>query len=316
MSEETRRFRGIWIPAEIWLSEDLSAQEKMILAEIDSLGDGDPKGCYCSNDHFCRFLGVKERQVQAIIKSLRDKGYVTMTITYRPGTKAVDKRYLKSNISMTITTPASAGQNSDTLCAENAESIHPEVVQETAGGGAENCGGVVQFSAGGGAENCALYNVEISNLDSSLPKEDYKSANAPPAPAPQPKKGKKKKSAPVDIHPDYSRTRFSPELMAAVDQWLQYKRERREGYKVTGLNALLTEIQNNTDRYGDRAVIDLITSCMANGYRGIIFERLRNYPEMGGPKAPWAPQTPAAGVETYNEFGALEQRVRKNGRLP
>ena len=37
MEQEQRKFRGIWIPADVWLDERLSAVEKVLLMEIDSL---------------------------------------------------------------------------------------------------------------------------------------------------------------------------------------------------------------------------------------------------------------------------------------
>ena len=50
-----RDFKGIWIPREIWLAEDLSHIEKLYLAEIDSLDNG-KKGCFASNAYFSRFF--------------------------------------------------------------------------------------------------------------------------------------------------------------------------------------------------------------------------------------------------------------------
>lgn len=67
----------------------------------------------------------------------------------------------------------------------------------------------------------------------------------------------------------------SPKLQAAFDDWLAYKRERREPYKPMGLKALETQVLNNAKTYGDQAVADLIRECMANGWRGIIWDRLR-----------------------------------------
>ena len=74
----------------------------------------------------------------------------------------------------------------------------------------------------------------------------------------------------------------SPELQAAFDDWLAYKRERREEYKPTGLKSLVTEIRNNADRYGSKAVADLIRECMASNWRGIIFDRLKAQTRNGG----------------------------------
>ena len=75
----------------------------------------------------------------------------------------------------------------------------------------------------------------------------------------------------------------SPELQAAFDDWMAYKRERREAYKPTGLKSLVSEIRNNADRYGSKAVADLIRECMASNWRGIIFDKLKeNRQKKGG----------------------------------
>jgi hypothetical protein len=41
---ENRKFKGVWIPKDLWLDKDLSMHEKCLLIEIDSL-DNDEKGC-------------------------------------------------------------------------------------------------------------------------------------------------------------------------------------------------------------------------------------------------------------------------------
>lgn len=68
---------------------------------------------------------------------------------------------------------------------------------------------------------------------------------------------------------------FGPTLQAAFEEWLKYKKERREAYKETGLRNLVSEIKNNAAKYGEDAVADLIRLCMASNWRGIIFDRLR-----------------------------------------
>lgn len=65
-----------------------------------------------------------------------------------------------------------------------------------------------------------------------------------------------------------------PELQDAFSDWLQYKKERREQYKPTGLKSLKTEVMNNADRYGEHAVAEVIRLSMASGWRGIIFDKL------------------------------------------
>ena len=59
-----------------------------------------------------------------------------------------------------------------------------------------------------------------------------------------------------------------------IIDWLEYKQERKEMYKEKGLNALLARLERATSQYGVEKVLNLIDECMANGYKGIIFEKL------------------------------------------
>lgn len=63
---------------------------------------------------------------------------------------------------------------------------------------------------------------------------------------------------------------LSEPLKDKLKEWLQYKKERKEGYKETGLKSFLTRIEKDEQVYGSSALIDCIDLCMARGYRGII----------------------------------------------
>ena len=67
---------------------------------------------------------------------------------------------------------------------------------------------------------------------------------------------------------------FAPELSEAVKDWIRYKIERHEGYRETGLNSLLVQIEKNAREYGAAAVTELIRRCMANNWQGIQWDRL------------------------------------------
>ena len=69
-----RDFKGVWIPKEIWLSQDLLLSEKCLFVEIQSLDN--EYGCFASNKHFAKFLGISERQVTRLVKKLEGKGYI------------------------------------------------------------------------------------------------------------------------------------------------------------------------------------------------------------------------------------------------
>ena len=81
MPRAERDFKGIWIPKEIWLSDQLSLMEKILFVEIHSLDN--ERGCYASNRHFSEFFGVSERQIQTYIAALKKKGFITVTIKDR-----------------------------------------------------------------------------------------------------------------------------------------------------------------------------------------------------------------------------------------
>lgn len=67
---------------------------------------------------------------------------------------------------------------------------------------------------------------------------------------------------------------FSPELTEAVNEWLEYKREKRQPYKSRGLAGILTTVGEKAKHYGDRAVIDLIHESMGNNYQGIAWGQI------------------------------------------
>lgn len=75
--EPKREFKGIFIPAEIWLDKSLSANEKVLYAEIDSFTSND-KACYISNEYIANLLGISETNASKALNSLIKKGYVVV----------------------------------------------------------------------------------------------------------------------------------------------------------------------------------------------------------------------------------------------
>lgn len=63
-------------------------------------------------------------------------------------------------------------------------------------------------------------------------------------------------------------------LRGKIEEWLKYKWERKEYYKETGFKSLLAKLEKATNQYGVENIINLIDECMANNYKGIIFEKL------------------------------------------
>lgn len=91
-----RKFKGIWIPAEIWLNKDLSALDRVLLAEIDSL-DND-NHCTASNEYFAEFCGVGVATITRSIKKLKELGFIeTGMIKSKTGSYRLIKMIVLSN---------------------------------------------------------------------------------------------------------------------------------------------------------------------------------------------------------------------------
>lgn len=70
-----RKFEGVWIPAELYLNEELSWSEKILLIEINSL-DNSERGCFASNKYLGDFLKISEGSCANMISKLKRKGYI------------------------------------------------------------------------------------------------------------------------------------------------------------------------------------------------------------------------------------------------
>ena len=92
MAQE-RAFKGVWIPAEIWLNDNLTITEKVIYAEIDSFCNMYQQ-CFAGNKHFAELVHISENRVSHVIAELIKKGYISRKIIYGDDGKTVEKRLL------------------------------------------------------------------------------------------------------------------------------------------------------------------------------------------------------------------------------
>ncbi len=99
-------------------------------------------------------------------------------------------------------------------------------------------------------------------------------------------------------------------LRGKIEDWLVYKEERKEHYTETGLKSLLTQIENNTKKYGEEKIINLIDECMANNYKGIIFDRLKNEKPIKTEQVPdWVNKNINDDLLTDEELEAFEKEL-------
>lgn len=104
---------------------------------------------------------------------------------------------------------------------------------------------------------------------------------------------------------------FPGELGKAVADWLAYKTEKRQGYKPTGLQSLLTQIRNAAKEHGDAAVVKVIRDSMAANYQGIVFDRLSRNEKPG--KKTSAPESKFDAQPSKAEQERLKQLLEGMG---
>ena len=92
---------------------------------------------------------------------------------------------------------------------------------------------------------------------------------------------------------------FPEALHKKVNDWLMYKKEKRQPYKPKGLQSLLSQIKNQCSQHGEQAVIQVIDMSMANNYEGILWAKIAE-----GKKG----QVQTASNPKQNRFVNYEQR--------
>ena len=67
---------------------------------------------------------------------------------------------------------------------------------------------------------------------------------------------------------------FSKNMIKAVSNWMDYKKEKNQSYKSKGLKTLLNQLYNYQKEYGEEAVINAIEQAMSNNWQGIVWGSL------------------------------------------
>lgn len=118
------------------------------------------------------------------------------------------------------------------------------------------------------------------------------------------KKGRKKEGKKEDnggmldrLLPDYP---VSEVLSAKIREWIAYKNAKKETYVEQGMKSLLKKISVQAQEHGDFAVIDLIDLCMANNWKGIIWDKLETV------------NSRQNGASRNTQFDQLMEQIRKD----
>lgn len=120
-------------------------------------------------------------------------------------------------------------------------------------------------STGTSTEHLPSYSISNSSSESkSSKKEEEKGGTG--------EKGGKEQ--PVSDEIKTAMSKLPPMIQIKMQEWLEYKTERKEFYAPRGLQSLITVVKKNVDKYGEQKVDDVIERTMASNYKGIVWEWL------------------------------------------
>lgn len=96
MNIKNRDFKGVWIPKEIWLDNNLTWLEKLLLTEIESLHGAN--GCFASNAYLAQFFNLSKTRISQVLTVLKNKEYITIEYERNGYGAEITKRVLKRGV--------------------------------------------------------------------------------------------------------------------------------------------------------------------------------------------------------------------------
>lgn len=93
-----------------------------------------------------------------------------------------------------------------------------------------------------------------------------------------------------------------------LSEWITSRLEQGDPITETELKSLVSIAKDKITKHGADAVAQLITECMASGYKGIVWDRLEKA-RSGTPKKAWQPEE---RTSAYGDMDELEKRLLAN----
>ena len=97
MNENERPSYFATISADVRYDKRLRANEKLLYGEITALCNKTGE-CWASNKYFADLYGVTTQAVSKWITNLRQCGYISVNLTYKEGTKEIERRIIKLSV--------------------------------------------------------------------------------------------------------------------------------------------------------------------------------------------------------------------------
>lgn len=223
------------IPKSVMQDTNLNIGAKAVYAYFCSF-TGAGNNCFPTRDKICSDLGVSKDTLSKYLKNLVESGYLIV-------------EQAKEN-----------GKFSHNIYTLPSEIMPPNEITDTEITVSEK---TVSGNSVSDELDTKINNIKINNIKNNniIKKENSKE--------------KKKTENIADRERQLKSFNLnSNELENAILDWLRYKYERKEKYQETGFKTLVNRVIKYSNKYGVSAVCEAIETAMANGWSGMILERL------------------------------------------
>lgn len=274
----SENFKGVFIPADIFLIKDLSLAEKILIVTILGLDNGG--GCYASNEYLSRFVQITPTSCSGIISNLKKSG-----LLFEPKKFDGRKRYLSVNTNFLYDMPTiniDADLKKDLGSISNIE----RQTNEKDNTAYKKPEGSIKDFVRLPNENHNHINIDNNidiNLDYNKEKSDFSFLENDPEiislndkkqtleilPAVVYQKPKKQKEKSPQIYP----ANFSPAIIRAVQNFIEYRKEIKKPFKSDkSQQTKVNQWSDQIEAYGEPIVLDSIETAIANGWQGTFID--------------------------------------------
>ena len=278
----SENFKGVFIPADIFLIKDLSLAEKILIVTILGLDNG--SGCYASNEYLSRFVQITPTSCSGIISNLKKSG-----LLFEPKKFDGRKRYLSVNTNFLYDMPTinmDADLKKDLSSISNIErqtnekdntaykkpegSIKNFVRQPNENHNHINIDNNIDINLDYNIENnIGKTDFSFSENDQQLISLNDKKTTLEILPAVVYQNTKKVKEKAPQIYP----TNFSPAMIRAVQNFIEYRKEIKKPFKSEkSQQTKVNQWSDQIEAYGEAIVLDSIESAIANGWQGTFID--------------------------------------------
>ena len=278
----SENFKGVFIPADIFLIKDLSLAEKILIVTILGLDNG--SGCYASNEYLSKFVQITPTSCSGIISNLKKYG-----LLFEPKKFDGRKRYLSVDTNFLFSMPTinmDADLKKDLGSISNIESQ----TNEKDNAAYKKPEGSINDFVRQPNENHNHINIDNNidinldnNIDNNIGKTDFSFLENDPElislndkkttleilPVVVYQKPKKVKEKAPQIYP----ANFSPAMIRAVESFIEYRKEIKKPFKSDkSQQTKVNQLSDQIEAYGEEIVLDSIESAIANGWQGTFID--------------------------------------------